>query len=185
MSKETPTRSQVNFIEKLRSGSKEREEFVLKYLEQVAKDNVSELSVKEASSLIESLKKISGGTVSNGNNKRTATPKQVALIEKMQDSDERKKITTEFMKSHGNAISETLSIGEASDLLDKLKNVKGASSVDDSPSATQKQIKYIQGLQDSTAKIEIAMNYMKKTGKSEFSQLTIKEASALIEILKK
>jgi hypothetical protein len=29
------------------------------------------------------------------------------------------------------------------------------------------------------------MNYMKKTGKSEFSQLTIKEASALIEILKK
>ena len=67
MDKVSPTRSQINFITKLREGSSEREDFIQKFLEEkleksisylknIGKDDISELTVKEASGLIELLK---------------------------------------------------------------------------------------------------------------------------------
>ncbi|MCL4356659.1 MAG: hypothetical protein M1460_02185 [Candidatus Thermoplasmatota archaeon] len=121
MDKVSPTRSQINFITKLREGSGERENFIQKFLEEKAKDNISQLSVPEASSLIDSLKKIkSEGSASEGGVK-TATPKQIKFIKALQNSSEKLEKSISYLKNIGKDDISELTVKEASGLIELLK----------------------------------------------------------------
>ncbi len=121
MDKVSPTRSQINFITKLREGSSEREDFIQKFLEEKAKDNVSQLSVPEASSLIDSLKKIKSENSSSPGEIKTATPKQIKFIKGLQNSSDKLEKSISYMKNLGKGDISELTVKEASGLIELLK----------------------------------------------------------------
>ena len=121
MDKVSPTRSQINFITKLREGSSEREDFIQKFLEEKAKDNVSQLSVPEASSLIDSLKKIKSEGSAYAGDAKTATPKQIKFIKALQNSSEKLEKSISYLKNIGKDDISELTVKEASGLIELLK----------------------------------------------------------------
>lgn len=179
----SPTKKQIDFINKLRGASQEREEAVQEFLKARDKADIQELSVPETSDLIDSLKriKVEGEEVSAG----LATGKQISFLNNLQDTEERKKSTSEFLKPLGKASVNELTINEASELIDTLMKMPRGERLDASEMApTSKQIKFIQSLQKSPDGTGVASSYLKKLGKGTLEELTRKEASELIEKLK-
>ena len=74
---------------------------------------------------------------------------------------------------------------EASELIEKLKSMAVEKGADNSGiPVSQKQIKYIESLQKSEDKKEIARLFMVKLKKKTLDELNRKEASQLIDLLK-
>lgn len=179
----SPTRKQLDFIEKLRDASSEREEVVLKFLRSKEKGNVGELSVPETSELIDKLKaiKVEGENVSAG----FATGKQISFLTNLQDTEERRSKAREYLQNLGRTSVNELAINEASELIDTLMKMPRGERLDASELApTTKQLKFIQSLQKSPDGPGIVDAFLKKIRKGMLEELTRKEASELIELLK-
>ena len=178
-----PTKKQMDFIEKLRNASTEREEAVLKFLKSKDKGNIGELTVPETSELIDKLKaiKVEGENLSAG----FATGKQIGFLTNLQDTEERRAKAREFLKEHRKTSVNELSINEASELIDNLMTMPKGDRLDASELApTTKQLKFIQNLQKTPNGSGISSSYLKKLRKAQLEELTRKEASELIELLK-
>lgn len=178
-----PTKKQLDFIEKLRNASPEREEAVLKFLSSKEKSNISELTVPETSELIDQLKtiKVEGENVSAG----FATGKQISFLTNLQDTEERRSAARDYLNNLGKTSVNELAINEASELIDTLMKMPRGERLDASELApTSKQLKFIQSLQKSPNGSDIASSFLKKIRKAMLDELTRKEASELIELLK-
>ncbi len=179
----TPTKKQLDFIDRLRSASDERENKFQELMGSFGKGDVSELDMREASQIIEDLKKIVVEGEQAGSGKPTV--KQLSFLQNLQDTEERIKVTGEFLKSKGKDSLSGLSVPEASDLIDRLMKIKGGQRVDTSGNpATGKQINYIRKLQESEEMKKVYTKLMEKFRKSDISDLTKGEASEIIEKMK-
>ncbi len=179
----SPTKKQLDFIDKLRGASPEREETVMKFLQTKEKSSISELTVPETSELIDRLKaiKVEGENISAG----FATGKQISFLTNLQDTEERRATARDFLSNLGKTSVNELSINEASELIDTLMKMPRGERLDASELApTSKQLKFIQSLQKSPNGSAIASSFLKKIRKAMLDELTRKEASELIELLK-
>lgn len=179
----SPTKKQIDFINKLREASGEREETVSKFLKDKDKNDIQELSIPETSDLIDALKKIKveGETLSAG----FATGKQISFLTNLQDTEERRSAARDYLKNLGKDSVNELSINEASELIDTLMKMPRGERLDASEMGpTSKQIKFIQSLQKNPNGSGIVSAHLKKLKKGTLEELTRKEASDLIEKLK-
>lgn len=179
----TATKNQLNFIRRLREASQEREEKLQEFLKSKQKADPSELDVPEASELIDSLKKIK--VVGEAISENYATGKQINFLANLQDSDERRESTAAFLSEHEKESINHLTMSEASELIEKLMQLRAGDFSERAVSqATSKQVKFIQNLQKTEEQIGKAHDYLKKIKKGSLEELTRKEASELIELLK-
>lgn len=179
----SPTKKQIDFINKLRGASEEREEAVSVFLKERDKRDIEELSVPETSDLIDALKKIKveGEVMSGG----YATGKQISFLTNLQDTEERRTKAKEYLDNLGKVSVNELSINEASELIDTLMKMPRGERLDASEMGpTSKQIKFIQSLARNNNGTEIVSSHLKKLKKESLEELTRKEASELIEKLK-
>lgn len=180
----SPTKKQISFLTRLREASQEREEKLQDFLAAHGKGDVSELSSQETSDIIDQLKniKVEGEQGMGGGN---ATGKQINFLSSLQDTEERIEAVQKYLSDHGRDSINGLSIQEASELIDKLMQSPGGERLDATKlNATPKQVKFIKNLQKDDRTIGLAANYMKEHGKGSEEELTRKEASELIELLK-
>lgn len=181
MNEDNATANQEKFINRLKSESKEREEAFRKFMDQIGKTELPELTFGEASSLIDELRKV---RVENPNPTNLyLTGKQLDLITRLQDSEERQKAVREYLGSHGMDAVNFLHLTEASELIDILMKIPGTQK-NSTGNATRKQVQFIKNLQDSDVKLEITSKYLKDLGRGSIDDLTVKEASALIDRLR-
>lgn len=178
-----PTRSQINFINKLTESDASRLEESENFLKHLGKGSVSELTVPEASSLIDKLKKIQvAGDEMSGSG---PTAKQIKFIGNLQDSDERIKFTTKFLSRINKKNYSELTMSEASSLIDGLMGMKGSGSdASRDFNVTPKQVNFIKSLQTSERETKIFGEFLTGLGKKSVEELTRTEASKLIEKLK-
>jgi hypothetical protein len=183
MAGSTATKNQLEFIKKLLGESVDRENFLKEFLDNKSKDDVQELTIPEASELIDSLKKIKNPE--SANKEVLATGRQITFITNMQDTEERKMLIHSYLSDHKKETINNLSMSEASMLIDKLMQLKGVRSSSNADNlASKKQIQFIKNLQDTDTKLKFAANYLKDLEKMSIEELTKKEASLLIEKLK-
>lgn len=179
----SPTKKQIDFLNRLRGASAEREEVVSKFLKEKGKGDIHELDVPETSSLIDELKKIKveGEAASSG----FATGKQISFLTNLQDTEERRATAQEHLKILRKKSINELSINEASELIDILMKMPRGERLDASElGPTTKQIRFIQSLQKSPNGTGTVSSFLKKLKKESLDELTRKEASELIEKLK-
>ncbi len=179
----SPTKKQMDFIKKLREASGEREEKLQSFLSSKGKSDISELSVPETSELIDALKsvKVEGDQSGAG----LATGKQINFLSSLQDTEERIEMVSQYLKDHGKDSVNVLSIPEASELIDRLMQTPKGERLDPTQlRATPKQVKFIKSLQKDDAGVSAARKYLKDHGKASEDDLSRKEASELIEMLK-
>jgi hypothetical protein len=183
---EQPTRSQKNFLNKLSENSEERQEAIQVYLRDSGKGSIDELSISEASALIDKITKIK-----DPNEKSTGGPsvskKQLNFISNLQDTEERIAFTSKYLKSIGKKSTDELVIKEASTLIDSLMSLKSGTSKTEGSSdfkATPKQINFLKSLQKSKKETDLTGDYLKKLKKVSLEELSRSEASELIEKLK-
>ncbi len=177
------TRSQKNFIEKLSQETSEKQNEVEHYLVEKGLGTIDELSVSDASNLIEKLKSM--GSPIDSKKTSGATKKQIAFIKNLQSSGERLEFTEKFLKEHRKGSLDEITMEEASLLIDGLKNMGGGSNISDEPKpASPKQIDFIEKLQSTEREKKIVSDYLAKLKKGSIDDLSSREASALIERLK-
>lgn len=179
----SPTKKQIEFINRLRNASQEREEAVQEFLRSRDKGDILELSVPETSDLIDTLKriKVEGEAISAG----YATGKQISFMTNLQDTEERREKANAFLKEHKKVSVNELSIAEASELIDTLMQMPRGERLSGSEMPpTAKQVKFIENLSKSPKGSEVSKSYLSKVRKGNFEELTRKEASELIEKLK-
>ena len=124
MTEHSPTKNQLSFIKKLRDAGYEGEETLQHYLHGKRKSRVSDLSVKEASELIEKLKSIHG-TDNIGIVNKNATKKQIQFIMNLQDTHKNMETAKKYLAGLKKKRLEEITINEASGLIDMLKVIKG------------------------------------------------------------
>ena len=182
MSSSGPTKNQISFIMKLRDSSPERNEKAQAILRSAGKGRVEELSVQDASKLIDELKKIK---VENEKSSTHLTGKQLSFLQTLTRDENRKVESDKYLKMHRKEDLNFLSIEEASELIELLKDVKGevSGNISDKP-ASPKQVKFIKGLQETEDSMEISRDYLADIRKKSLDELTSREASVLIEKLK-
>ena len=150
-----PTGSQVSFINRLREASLEREEAFQKLIGEMGKSRVNDLTMQEASKLIDALKKI---RVENGKSGSSyLTGKQLSYLQNLVRDPGRKETSEKYLLEHGKEGMNFLAMDEASELIDMLRNIKteGTGSNSEAP-ATKKQIQFIKNLQVSGKQREMA-----------------------------
>ena len=181
------TQSQLSFISKLRNASPERDEVYQKFLKESGKADAPELTMQEASTLIDEMKKVklSGSDIGTSGEESFATGKQITFLTKLQDTDERKGAARKYLDESRKYSINALSTQEASKLIDILSGMKGVDRGDptDSP-ATRKQLQFIKSLQGTDKRMDTTSGYLKELKKTDLSELTRKEASTLIDRLK-
>ena len=178
-----PTTSQVTFINRLREASPEREEVFQKLIREKGKSGVNDLTMEEASKLIDDLKKI---RVENGKSGSSyLTGKQLSYLQNLVRDPGRKEASEKYLLEHGKEGLNFLAMEEASELIDMLRNVRteGAGNNSETP-ASNKQIQFIKNLQASGKQLGITSEYLAKLKKVTIDELTGKEASGLIDRLK-
>lgn len=180
MAEGNATKNQINFIKKLRESSMEREERFKEFMNEKGKKEIDELTIKEASELIEALKSIRNEKEKNA----YATGKQISFIENLQKNEKAEQITSEFLKSRNKETVNFLTMQEASELIEQLKNIPGMENKNAFRHITEKQIEYLKKLLNSEEKRKIAYKYLLGLNKKNIEDLTSKEASVLIDKLK-
>ena len=114
---------QIEFISNLEKNSKGGEKTLKEYLADKRKGNVSELTSREASELIDKLKtlpRVEGTPAQSGG--RNATPKQINFINNLLSRNPASKEKLEkFLKDNKKGSIEELSVPEASKLIDLIK----------------------------------------------------------------
>lgn len=183
MPESTVTKNQLEYIKKLRQNGVDRNNRVLEFLRDKGKEDLDELTMQEASELIDSLRNIKGPD--SEKKEIIATGKQITFITNLQDTEERKKLVSSYLSDCKKVSVNNLTMTEASALIDKLMQLKGGARPESTDSlATKKQIQYIKNLQGTETKLKFTTTYLKELKKMSIEELTKKEASALIEKLK-
>ncbi len=181
MSESNASRSQVKLIEKLCSGNLGRRKLLQAFLKDHGITDISELALREASALIEILKKSDEGS---GEGKRTplVTEKQLQFLKKLQDSAPRRDETLDFIRAARVSSLDELSVAQASSLIDALMKLpRGKAS--DAP-ISGKQIKFIQSLIKRSENAAVLKNFLAGARKKSLDELSSGEASDLIDRLK-
>ncbi len=183
MSDSGPTKSQLDFITRLRNASTEREELVQAYLRENDAAGVENLSVRLASTLIEQLKKIK---VEGEKSSSFITGKQLSFLQSLIRDPNRNTDCENYLSTIGKSALNLLTMEEASSLIERLKSVKREDGelTGDRP-VTEKQLKYIRNLQGSGEGQETSRKYIESLKKKSLEELTSKEASGLIDRLRK
>ncbi len=121
------TQSQLSFTRKLRNASHERDEISQRSLKEKGKSDASELTMQEASALIDKMKnvKILGSDGETPWEEVFATGKQITFLARLQDSDERKDAAKKYLSESRKYSINALSMHEASELIDILAGMKG------------------------------------------------------------
>ncbi len=186
MPSDSPSRNQLNFINRLLAENPDRKKAMDIFLSESGKKSMEELSIPEASKLIDELRKIAPkGGDGRTSGKPLATGKQIAFLTNLQNSEQRIAVAREFLKNHSKDSLNLLNMDEASELIEKLKSMAVEKGTDTSGiPVSQKQIKYIESLQKAEDKKEIAHLFLAKLKKKTVDELTRKEASQLIDLLK-
>ncbi|MHB1708743.1 MAG: hypothetical protein ACYCT2_04625 [Thermoplasmataceae archaeon] len=183
MTEPEPTGSQLSFITRLREASPEREEAFQKLIKEKGKPSVDDLTMQEASDLIDALKKIKVENDRSGSSYLTG--KQLSYLQNLVRDPARSAESDRYLKEHGKEALNFLAMDEASELIDAMRNIKTETPENNSEKpASKKQIQFIKNLQTTDKHLEITRNYLEKLRKVSIDELTSKEASGLIDKLK-
>ncbi len=174
------TSKQVDFINRLVSSSKEADARLKKLLSEKYRTELQDLPRREASDLIDELKRVSSSDPSHSEG--NLTKKQQSFIQRLQDMEERVEATKSFLRECGKGGIDELSIKEASSLIDRLLSIRVGKRLSDVP-ATDKQIGFIEKLTKSDKGNHLEA-FLKEFGKKSISDLTREEASKIINSLR-
>jgi hypothetical protein len=176
------TAGQEKLIEKLGKESDRNSGIVAKFLEKNFKHSVADLTMQEASKLIESMKKLQVN--SEISNPPPVTAKQIALLKRLQDGNERiQKLRQMLGKLRKDSISE-LTVPEASAVIDALISTKAGSTEERGRSpATEKQVKFLEKLYARENNNAVIDRYLAKQRKKSLDELTRSEAAELLDRL--
>ncbi|MCL5804479.1 MAG: hypothetical protein M1306_04145 [Candidatus Thermoplasmatota archaeon] len=107
---------------------------------------------------------------------------QKKLIDRFSDAKDGKRIIEKYLKETEKKTVEDLTLQEASRLITRIKDGRiQAPSTKTSP--TVKQATLIRSLQDGDERIRITADYLRKMGITEISELSVSQASQLIDRL--
>ncbi|MCL4451446.1 MAG: hypothetical protein M1327_02320 [Candidatus Thermoplasmatota archaeon] len=176
------TDGQGKLIEKLSQQNDRNTEIIEKFLEKNFKHSVSDLTMQEASRLIESLKKLQDNP--EHSNPPPVTAKQIALLKRLQDGNERiEKLKQMLLKLKKDNINE-LTVPEASSVIDALISTKAGSNEERGKSpATEKQVKFLEKLYASENNRTVIEGYLARRRKKSLDELTRSEAGELLDSL--
>lgn len=110
------TKKQREFIENLNT-SPERMEITMKYLRDWRKGSVEELTIDEASRLIEELKKVN---VESTKTLKMISQKQLKYLKSLAEDAGKLEVSIKFLKERNKSAFEELTSKEASELIDLL-----------------------------------------------------------------
>lgn len=176
------TSGQRKLIDRLRTDHAEIASTVKTFLTENGKDGIGDLSIDEASKLIESIQKLRKEL--NLPDIIHITRKQVALIRSLQDGEARISITRKFMKEHGVGEPEELALHDASSLIDQLLNAKAGTQEERMRSPiTLKQLHFIESLTSQEKNKEKLTSFLKRVKKKTPEELSRTEARNLIDLL--
>lgn len=112
------------------------------------------------------------------------TPAQRKLIERLRtDHDVLASAVKKFLLENGVDSVGSLSIDEASRLLEVLQKLRKERNLPDIIHVTKKQIALIKSLQDGESRIRITTKFLKEHSLRDPEELTLHDASALIDSL--
>ena len=176
------TAGQEKLIDKLSQASDKNTETISKFLEKNFKHSISDLTMQEASRLIESLKKLQIN--SEDSNPPPVTVKQIALLKRLQDGSERiQKLKQMLVKLKKDSINE-LTVPEASTVIDALISAKAGSTEERGRSpATEKQVKFLEKLYANENNRTVIDGYLARQRKKSLDELTRSEAGELLDRL--
>ena len=114
------------------------------------------------------------------NSKISAAQKK--LIDRFSDAKDGKRIIEKYLKETEKKTVEDLTLQEASRLITRIKDNK-IQTPSTKTSPTVKQTTLIRSLQDGDERIRITEDYLRKTGITGISELSVSQASQLIDRL--
>ncbi len=175
-----PTEGQIDLISRLMEESVNANKHVTEYLSENGRGGVEELSMKEASQLIDELKKVSAKLLIE----RYLTPKQLFFIDQLQDTQQKRDYTREFISQRTKKSINSLSTSEASELIAVLKSMRPPSEGEklDAP-ITLDQIEMLNGLQDTEERRAVTDRFLNQILSKDMRDLTRQEADELIGLL--
>jgi len=174
------TRGQEKLISAIGGESKKGEALISSFLKKSFKHSISDLTMQEASRLIETLKEQEGATESR--NPPPVTAKQVSLLKRLQDGVERtQKLKEMLSKLRKDSISE-LTVPEASAVIDALIVTKAGSSEERGGSpATEKQVRFLEKLYSRETGKKAIDTFLARHRKKSLEELTRSEAGELLD----
>lgn len=114
-----PTPKQLSFLQNLQD-TEERIRSTDEFLEKHDKPSIADLSVPEASELIDVLAKLKGGQRLD-TSENPATEKQLNFIKRLQKSEDAMKVYNSLMRKFRKSSLADVTKGEASELIEKMK----------------------------------------------------------------
>lgn len=180
------TKSQMAYINRLLKTDMERNEIIEKFLLDRGKARVQELSVKEASELIDKLKSNSTGHTLNGMaGGESASEKQASFILALQTDEARKAYVNKFLEAGRKKSLQELSVKEASELISDLKAMPSMGTEERGNFLiTPKQLRFIAVLEKKPGNSKTVTDYLTRARKGMVDELLSSEASELITMLK-
>ena len=180
------TKKQAAFINRLITVNINLNEVLEKYLQDHSMARISDLSVKEASEVIDILK--SSGEKSStqaGIVAHDASPKQLLFIHNLLVNEERSSRVSSFLESRGKKAPEELSRSEASELISDLKAMPAMDAeFRGSRPISSKQLNFLSNMQKTEQNSEKVAHYLKKVRKGSVEELYSWEASELISSMR-
>ncbi|AKA49170.1 hypothetical protein IX51_08725 [uncultured archaeon] len=175
-----PTDGQIDIISTLAKESLAAKDHVSEYLLKTGKEEIEGLSMKEASQLIDELKRVSAKVLID----RYLTPKQLIFIDQLQDTPQRRDYTNYFLKVRDKRSINSLSSSEASELIAVLKSMRPPSEGEklDAP-MTIDQIEVLNELQNTEERRAVTDRFLNQTLSKDMKELTRQEADELIGLL--
>ena len=178
------TKKQIEYIERVVAGREKRQKALNEYIAEKNYDSIESLSLSEASSVIDMLKGIPD--TSSGRPESSPTSKQLSYIRSLTESRERSEAASKFLREKGKESIDLLTLEEASDLIDTLRNISvNAKELPGGRKATEKQIEYIKSLSSEKSGLDAVKKYLSRIGKKELDELDSREASDLIDKLRR
>ncbi|MHB1708248.1 MAG: hypothetical protein ACYCT2_02075 [Thermoplasmataceae archaeon] len=180
------TKKQAAFINKLISQDINLNEVLEKYLLHNNIARISDLSVKEASEVIDILKSSGEKRHSQAETPGSdASPKQLSFIHDLLVNEERSSRASTFLEARGKKALEELSSSEASELISDLKGIPAMDAeYRGSRPISSRQLKFISNMQKTDQISEKVLRYLKKVRKGSVEELYSWEASDLISLIR-
>ncbi|MEM0158211.1 MAG: hypothetical protein QW812_01705 [Thermoplasmataceae archaeon] len=175
------SKKQVAFIDALISDSEERRGIAESYLRKIKKSDFRDLSKEEASSLITSLK---SSEREDHSNSPPMTKKQNTYIEYLLRDETIRAEAQRILSLMGVTSISSLTIDQASDLIDRLKKIPIQPGRKSRKFASRRQVSFIRSLAQAEDRKRILENYLAKKGKANLEDLYTDEASEIIDLLR-
>jgi len=174
------TQGQEKLISAISRESKKGEALVSSFLKKIFKHSISDLTMQEASRLIESLK--DQESAAGSRNPPPATAKQISLLKRLQDGAERMEKLNSMLRKIGKESISELTVPEASAIIDSLILTKAGSSEERGRSpATEKQVRFLEKLYAKENSKKTIDTFLVKHRKKSLEELTRSEAGELLD----